>query len=62
MNSLQARAVAVTLVALIPAVLFILTRQSYIVLLSLVSTVVIAVSLYYMFTSVDREIEWAKPL
>jgi hypothetical protein len=62
MNSLQARAVAVTLVALIPAVLFILTRQSYIVLLSLVSTLVIAASLYYMFTSIDREIEWAKPL
>jgi Ca2+/Na+ antiporter len=62
MNSLQARVVAVTLVALIPAALFILTRQSYIVLLSLVSTLVTAAAFYLMFTSIDREIEWAKPL
>jgi hypothetical protein len=62
MNSLQVRAAAITLLALIPTVWFIVSRGMYYVALSILSTIVIAASLYYMFTSVDREIEWAKPL
>jgi Ca2+/Na+ antiporter len=62
MNSLQQRSVAIVLIAIIPAILFLLSRQAYILVLSWVSTVIIAASLYYMFTSTDEEIGWAKPL
>jgi len=62
MNSLQARVVAVTLLAMIPTVWFIVSRGMYYVALSLVSTLVTAAAFYFMFTSIDREIEWVNPL
>ena len=62
MNSLQLRTVGIVLLALIPALLFLLSRQAYILVLSFVSTIVIAASLYYMLTDVDEELSWAKPL
>jgi hypothetical protein len=43
----------ITLVALVPTALFILDRGETFVVLSLVSTVVIAASLYYMFSEAD---------
>ncbi|MFB6155906.1 MAG: hypothetical protein ABEJ22_08415 [Haloferacaceae archaeon] len=62
MNSVQQRAVGIALVALIPAILFLLSRQTYIVFFSFLCTLLIAGSLYVMFTSTGEDPGWAKPL